>query len=93
MDNLILSKYTKIFESLTLEIKLELLTRLTESIKNSLGNNELEKSTLLEEVSGSWKDVDDDVINKILDSRSTSSRSFWKRKSSFKTAWTSNSRL
>lgn len=76
MDNLILSKYSKIFESLTLEIKLELLTRLTESIKNSLGKNELEKSTLLEEVSGSWKDVDDDVINKILDSRGTSSRSF-----------------
>lgn len=76
MDNLLLSKYSKIFESLTLEIKLELLTRLTESIKNSLGNNELEKSALLEEVSGSWKDVDDDVINKILDSRGSSNRSF-----------------
>mgnify|MGYP000303657922 CR=1 FL=1 len=73
MDNSIISKYTQIFDSLGLETKLELLSKLTESIQKGFKKREDKKPDLLNELAGSWSDVDDDIIEEIYASRSSSS--------------------
>jgi len=57
MDNSIISKYTQLFDTLGLETKLELLSRLTASIQKGFKKNE--NPNLLDEIAGSWSDVDD----------------------------------
>ncbi|MFK7969627.1 MAG: hypothetical protein AB8F95_04630 [Bacteroidia bacterium] len=57
MDNSIISKYSQLFDTLGLETKLELLSRLTASIQK--GFNKKPNPDLLDELAGSWSDVED----------------------------------
>jgi hypothetical protein len=75
MDDLIISKYVKLFELLSLESKIELLSKLTDSIKSGFsGGKEPSKKELSSELFGAWADMDDDITELIYSSRTTSDR-------------------
>jgi hypothetical protein len=74
MENLLVSRYLRILEPLGVEVKLELIARLTESIKRGFKKSNNDKQELLNELCGSWSDVSDDIITDIYDARSSSDR-------------------
>lgn len=75
MENYIFSRYLKLFEALTMELKLELLAKLTESIKQNYKKPDSNKNSLLEQVYGAWSDVDDDkMIQSIYKNRTISDK-------------------
>lgn len=74
MDNYLITRYTKLFETLSMELRLELLSRLTEVIKKGFKKSEEEKSKLLKELYGLWKDIDEEVVKDIYDSRTISDK-------------------
>lgn len=75
MENILLSKYERLFDSLSLELKIELLSRLTQSIKNSLPPKEKSnKEELLHELYGSWSEMEEDLTKMIYNSRTISNR-------------------
>lgn len=75
MENLIVSKYGKFFELMSLESKIELLSMLTDSIKSGFsGEKAASKKELAAELFGAWADMDDDITELIYSSRTTSDR-------------------
>ena len=74
MDNTIVNRYMKLIEPLAINLKLELLSRLSQSLKSNFVKQPQDKEKLLEELSGSWSDVDDDVLKDIYKSRSSSDK-------------------
>lgn len=70
-----ISRYLKIFEALAFEVKLELLSKMTESIKRGYKQPKKDKTQLLEELCGAWSDVnDDELISTIYNARTISDR-------------------
>ena len=75
MENFIISQYLRLFELLTIEVKLELLSKLTENIKGSFKKRETNKTQLLNELCGAWSDVDEEaMINVIYEGRTISDK-------------------
>ena len=74
MESLIVERYMRLIEPLPFEIKLELISKLFESLKTSVGRPQVNKDALLDELSGSWKDVDDSIVEDIYRSRTTSGK-------------------
>lgn len=74
MDNSIVNRYMKLIEPLAFNLKLELLSRLSRSLKSNLVKHPEDKEKLLDELAGSWSDVDDNLIKSIYDSRSSSDK-------------------
>lgn len=74
MQSLIVNKYMSMIETLSVELKLELLSQLSENIKNNFSkpSSVVDEERLLEQLSGSWEDMDDSVVKDMLSSRSTS---------------------
>lgn len=70
MDHTLVNRYMKLIEPLAFELKLELLAKLSESLKGSVVPSPRDKEKLLDELSGSWSDVDDSLIDTIMESRS-----------------------
>lgn len=66
----------KLIHTLSLEGKLEVMSRLSNEIKADIppqsDNNK--KSMLVDRLYGAWKDIDEDVFNSILESRTISDR-------------------
>ena len=54
MEKIIISKYLRMFEPLTIELKLELLSKITDSIKRDFKRSEIDKKQLLNEICGAW---------------------------------------
>jgi hypothetical protein len=54
---------------LTTELKLELLSKLSDNLKTEFKSNKTEKEILLEELYGSWSDVEDGLEVEIKESR------------------------
>ena len=76
MENYIISRYLRLFEALSFEVKLELLSRLTESIHKGFKKPKKDKTALLNDLFGAWSDVDDEkMIKEIYKSRSISDKS------------------
>lgn len=70
-----LSSYTKLFDVLSLELKVELLAKLTDSIKNDVSEQSfVDKKKLGRELYGFWAGVDDNIIDVIYSSRTISDR-------------------
>ncbi|NBB88176.1 MAG: hypothetical protein GVX96_00105 [Bacteroidetes bacterium] len=60
---------------MSLELKIELLSRLADSIKSGYsGDREPDKKELSRELFGAWADMDDDITELIYSSRTTSDR-------------------
>jgi len=79
MENIAISKLMKIINSLSAESKLEILSKLSNSLKidfkqssslDSTNNNEV----LLDELFGAWKDLPDELEEDIIAARTTSDR-------------------
>ena len=62
------------FDLLNMEAKLELLARLSENVHRSFNKPNKDKSELLESLSGSWSDVDENIVDEIYNSRTISDR-------------------
>lgn len=74
MENLTVEKYMRLIEPLAIEVKLELLTRLSESLKKTFKASPTKKEALLDEISGAWKSVDESIIEDILKARTISDK-------------------
>lgn len=75
MENIVISRYTKLFELLSLEVKIELLSKLTDSIKAEVSSKPgPNKEELLEDLFGAWGDMEEDVTELIYSSRTISDR-------------------
>jgi len=74
MENLIVDKYWRLIEPLPFEIKLELISKIFENIKTNINKPEVNKDELLDELYGSWEDVDDSVVEDILALRTISKK-------------------
>lgn len=74
MENFIISRYWQMIEPLEIEVKLELIARLTESIKHGFKKSDEEKPKLLDELFGAWGDMDEELINDLYKSRSISDK-------------------
>ena len=75
MENYIVSRYLKLFEALTMEVKLELLAKLTESVKHSFKKPKPDKNVLLEQLYGAWSEVDEEnMIDSIYSTRTISEK-------------------
>ena len=75
MNNLSISKYTKLLEVMSLESKIELLSILTESIKQGLTKKKVvDKAQIAKDLFGTWADIDDNITDLIYSSRTTSDR-------------------
>ncbi|MEM6768574.1 MAG: hypothetical protein AAF824_07575 [Bacteroidota bacterium] len=61
-------------ENLSIEGKLELLSQLTEAIKEEVKSSPVDKALLLEELGGAWKDSSDSLAEEILKARSASEK-------------------
>jgi len=59
---------------LPFEIKLELISKIFENIKTNINKPEVNKDELLDELYGSWEDVDDSVVEDILALRTISEK-------------------
>lgn len=74
MENIAINRLMRLINSLSIESKLEVLTKLSESLKGSINPKNDSKERLLEELYGAWNDVEDDLANDILNSRSISNK-------------------
>lgn len=74
MERLIVERYMKLIEPLGYEIKLALISRVVESLKETFSKPEPEpdKEKLLNELYGSWSDVDEGIIDEIYEARTIS---------------------
>lgn len=78
MEKYIISRYLRLFEALSFEVKLELLSKLTENIHKGFkkNDNDKDKHLLLNDLFGAWKEIDDEkMIKGIYESRSISDKS------------------
>lgn len=73
-DKMEIRDIMKLLYPLSLTSKLEIISRLTREIKTGLPVEKEEKSVLLNELYGSWKDIGDDMIEDIMNSRTISGR-------------------
>ena len=64
----------KMFSSLDIESKIELMRRFSENISVTFNSTQNKKTELLDKLSGSWSNVDDKLIEDIYQSRTVSNR-------------------
>lgn len=65
----------KLFESLSLDSRLSLISAMTENVRNTIQTEKKSKLELLYELLGAWSDIDDErMIKDIYESGTTSDR-------------------
>lgn len=74
MENLLVDRYMKLIEPLSFELKLELISKIFDNLKMNVNKPELNKEKLLEELYGSWEDMDDSITEDLLKYRTTSDK-------------------
>lgn len=74
MENVVLNRLMRLLNPLSSGLKLELISKISESLKFELNKSKSEKEALLEELSGSWSDVESDLAEDIVNARSISGR-------------------
>ena len=74
MDDLIVDRYMKLIEPLSFELKLELISKIFENLKTKLTEPEINKDKVLNELYGSWEDVEDSITEDMLKYRTSSDR-------------------
>ncbi len=72
MKNTIASNYLRLLKPLRLEIKLEILSRLGESLRHDIESSPVNKESLLDNLFGAWADTADNLAYEILKDRSIS---------------------
>jgi hypothetical protein len=74
MENALISRYLRLFEPLSTELKLELLAALSENIKAGWKKPRVDKELLFNDLRGSWSDVSEDIEDDIYSSRTISDK-------------------
>ncbi len=75
MENILITRYMSLFNTLSLELKLELLSQLTESIKAEVHTKpSADKEAVIDELFGAWSDTEEEMTPIIYASRTTSDR-------------------
>ena len=76
MENIAISRLMEMINSLSLESKLEVLSKLSDSLKIDFNSNQSNssKEDLLEELFGAWESFPEGIDQEIIDLRSTSNR-------------------
>ena len=74
MENIVVKRYMRLIEPLAFEVKLELISRIFESLKTNMNKPEVNKEDLLDELYGCWDDVDDSLTDDILSARTMSDK-------------------
>ena len=70
MENTVVNNFMRMIAPLGVEIKLDLLAKLSESLKAEYLAKPIDKESLLEELHGSWSNMDDHLEDEILQARS-----------------------
>lgn len=74
MEDVVISKYVRLFEPLSTELKLELLAALSENIRLSFRKSSIDKRQLFNDLKGAWNDVSDELEADIYSSRTISDK-------------------
>lgn len=76
MERLIVERYMKLIEPLGYEMKLALVSKVIESLRGTFRKPEPEpdRKRLLNELYGSWSDVDEGIIDEIYETRTMSDK-------------------
>jgi hypothetical protein len=74
MEHAIINRLMRFMKPLSIELKLEIISRITESLKVDLDKKQSSKESLLEELFGAWRNSDQNLSSDIIASRTTSSR-------------------
>lgn len=68
------TRFMQLITPLSTEVKLEILSRLSENLKANFRAPQNNKEQLLDKLFGAWSDVDDSFSEEIISSRSSSAR-------------------
>ena len=76
MEKVIVNRIMTLINTLSIENKLEILTKLSENLKLNFNpnKNNLDKGRLLDELCGAWSDIDENLVDDIINSRSISDK-------------------
>ncbi|MEM6317684.1 MAG: hypothetical protein AAF960_08440 [Bacteroidota bacterium] len=74
MKEILLDRYLKILEPLSVDFKLAIVSALTENIRESFSKKSKDKVSLFNELKGAWSDMSFDIENKIYNSRTISDK-------------------
>lgn len=72
--NMEIREIMKLLYPLSVSGKLEIISRLTRELKSDIPAEKERKNKLLDELYGSWKDLDEDLVEDIMSSRTISNR-------------------
>ncbi len=79
MDNIAVSRLMRLINGLSIESKLEILTKLSENLKKNFNSEKQTKENLLDELFGLWNDTNVNLANDILESRTSSDKDLSRR--------------
>lgn len=74
MENILLNRYLRLIEPLSVDLKLALVSALTNNIRNSFDKKETNKKALFEELRGAWSTMESNIEKEIYDSRTVSDK-------------------
>lgn len=74
MENMSVIRLMSLIKPLSFEMKLEILSELTNNLKAKFKSNGNEKENLLNELFGSWDETSDEMVKEIYRSRVNSNR-------------------
>ncbi|MEL6923704.1 MAG: hypothetical protein AAFO94_06615 [Bacteroidota bacterium] len=74
MEKIVVNRLMRILNSFSVELRLEILSRLSEKLKLDFNPKPDKKEKLLHELYGSWKDMDENLEEDIIKSRSTTDK-------------------
>ncbi len=75
-DNSLVSKYMNMLAPLNFEVKLAILSKLSENLQSEFAAGPKQKSDdqLLDELYGAWSDMDESILDDIMSSRTISDK-------------------
>ncbi|HHH52178.1 MAG TPA: hypothetical protein ENK91_00835 [Bacteroidetes bacterium] len=74
MESIIVARLMRLINPLSAELKLELLSELSNNIKLRFNKKNIEKEKLLNDLFGAWNVANDSLVDDIYNSRNNSSR-------------------
>ncbi|MEM9887006.1 MAG: hypothetical protein AAF849_14020 [Bacteroidota bacterium] len=70
MENVLVNRYMRLLAPLTVDVKLALLSKISESLRKEY-KAPASKEILLEELSGAWKNTSPTLAQEIINARTT----------------------
>ena len=74
MKEILLNRYLRLLEPLSVDFKLAIVSALTENIRESFSKRNSDKQSLFNELKGAWSDMPYDIETEIYSSRTISDK-------------------